>query len=277
MIVDCHVHVLPPEMISKLERVCQKEPYLATLASSPRARFASCEEALAESEDKGIRMVVFGYALEDPGRCREINEYVAAMVKSRHDRLLGLMVVNPARPGLEAEFARGIDLGLKGVGELFPEGQGFDLLGREIRTLAGLCKEAGMPLMLHVNEQVGHVYPGKTNVGPVQAWEFARKHPGLNIVYPHLGGGLPFYELMPEVAKDLENVWYDTAAVPLLYKCNVYRVLKEAGVLRKTLFGSDFPLLGYERYKRQITEAGLSSEESEAILSRNALSLFPIV
>lgn len=277
MIIDSHVHVLPPELIACMDQVCKREPYIAKLASSPRARFVDCEEALKEAKLNGIsRMVVFGYAMEDQGLCREINEYVASQVKSSGGRLLGLMVLNPARPGLEAEFGKAIDMGLSGVGELFPEGQRFELLGKEMETLAGLCKEAGVPLMIHVNEQVGHCYPGKTGIGPVQAWEFARRHPGLKIVYPHLGGGLPFYELMPEVALELRDVWYDTAAVPFLYTFHVYKALKEVGVLRKTLYGSDFPLLGYERYKEQLLKAQLDAEDVEAIEGGNAATLFSL-
>lgn len=274
MIVDSHMHVLPPEVLRRLSEICETEPYFSDMAHSPRARFASCEEALEEMRTQGVDMgIVFGYAMEDQGLCREINDYVSVEVAKSQGALTGFMVLNPTKKGVEAEFARGIDHGLKGVGELFPEGQKFDLLGEEMSTLAGLCLEAGIPLMIHVNEQLGHRYAGKTSVGPVQAWEFARRHPGLSIIYPHLGGGLLFYELMPEVQGAVTTVWYDTAAVPFLYSSNIYRVARELGVMGRLLFGTDFPLLRRERYWAQFREAGLSPAEEKALGGENALRL----
>ena len=41
--------------------------------------------------------------------------------------------------------------------------------------------------------------------------------PELDIILAHWGGGLLFYETMPEVRRTLRRVWYDTAASPLLF------------------------------------------------------------
>jgi len=97
---------------------------------------------------------------------------------------------------MEREIARCHDAGAAGVGELFPWGQQFDLAGNEASQLASYCCERGLPLLLHVNEPVGHEYAGKGTVSVKEAANFALGHPQLQIIYAHWGGGLLFYELM---------------------------------------------------------------------------------
>ena len=46
--------------------------------------------------------------------------------------------------------------------------------------------------------------------------------PVLRLICAHWGGGLPFYELMPEVADALRNVYYDTAASLFLYRPAIF-------------------------------------------------------
>jgi len=195
------------------------------------------------------RAVVFGFAFKDPGLCRAANDYVIEAARRFPERLCGFMVVSPAAPGAEREIARCHDAGLKGVGELFPAGQGFDIAERrDTGGVTGACAERNLPVMVHVNEPVGHRYPGKTDVGLRQIERFVENSPGLRVVLAHWGGGLPFYEAMPELRKKFRNVFYDTAASPFLYDQSVYRAALALGLGGKIVFGSDFPLLPPSRY-----------------------------
>ncbi len=89
----------------------------------------------------------------------------------------------------------------------------------------------------------------------------------MRIVYAHMGGGLFFYELMPEGARTLANVCYDTAAVPYLYRSPVYEVALRAAP-GKIIFGSDYALLSPARYLRD-TE-GMQPELRAALFAKNA-------
>jgi len=61
-----------------------------------------------------------------------------------------------------------------------------------------------------------------------------------------------FYEIMPQVRRDLGNVWYDTAASPLLYPTlDIFRTALGCVDHRKILYGSDYPLLLYPRQQQQ--------------------------
>lgn len=164
---------------------------------------------------------------------------------------------------------------MKGVGELRPDVQGFDLCDEKLmRPLMDRLTELDMVLSLHVSEPVGHEYPGKGSNTPDIVYRFIVAFKKLKIILAHLGGGLPFYGLMPEVRAALSNTWYDTAAVPFLYRPEVYRSIAVVGGTERILFGSDWPLLSQQRVINHIRESGLGPAEVNDMLGGNAGRLF---
>ncbi len=276
--VDCHVHITSPEIIKSVEYYRQLDPYFNLLSSSPNNKFATGAEVIAVMNNSGIdRAVVFGFAFRDMALCREVNDYIMDVIALYPGRLLGLACVNPLADDLETELARCQAGGLVGVGELFPEGQGFDLTRRrDVGKLSGLCSEMQWPLLLHVNEPVGHYYPGKTRTTPAQAYIFAEQNPQLKIIMAHWGGGLWVYELMPEVKQALKNVYYDTAASPFLYRPEIYLAAKAAGIIDKILLGSDYPLISPHRYFDRLAAVALTETDKAKIRGENAIRLFKI-
>jgi predicted TIM-barrel fold metal-dependent hydrolase len=128
-------------------------------------------------------------------------------------------------------------------------------------------------LLFHVTEPVGHSYPGKQGLSMRDFYGFAMSHSDVKAVGAHWGGGLPFYDAMPEVHEALGRIHVDTAASSLLYGDGVYkRVVDQVGAAN-ILFGSDYPLLAQGRSRRRIEEAGLSDTERDAILGGNAARL----
>jgi predicted TIM-barrel fold metal-dependent hydrolase len=131
-------------------------------------------------------------------------------------------------------------------------------------------------LLLHVNETLGHSYPGK-GVTPLERfYDLIVSFPNLPIVLAHWGGGLPFYELMPEVAKGMANVYYDTAASPYLYSKRIYAIASEIVGVKKILFGTDFPLLSPRKYFQELEDSGLSKDDQRKILGLNLSSLLAL-
>jgi predicted TIM-barrel fold metal-dependent hydrolase len=274
--VDCHVHIYPPQVIRDWERIAETEPYFGQLARGKVHRWATAEDALAAMDEAGIsESWAFGFAFRDLGLCRECNDAVIDFQARHPGRVKGFAVVPPLARGAEEEILRCREKGLWGVGELFPEGQGFDLSDiRQTWRLAGTCHEAGLPVVLHTAEPVGHDYPGKGTVGPKEAAIFCANHPELKVVFAHMGGGLWLYELMPGMSTALQNAWYDTAALPFLYGPAVLKAAWAAGVGNKILFGSDFPILKWPRYDSHIQASGLAEEQVEDLLGGNASRFF---
>jgi hypothetical protein len=79
--------------------------------------------------------------------------------------------------------------------------------------------------------------------------------------------------MMPEVAKEVARVYYDTAASPFLYSRRVYDMVSRIVGPEKILFGSDFPLISPKRYFAEIEQSGLSEEDRRKILGLNLLKL----
>jgi predicted TIM-barrel fold metal-dependent hydrolase len=109
-------------------------------------------------------------------------------------------------------------------------------------------------------------------VGPAMLYRLAMRYPTLTLVCAHWGGGLPFYELMPEVREACSNVYYDTAASTFLYDDAVYRVA-EACAPGKALFGSDYPLIEPKCYVKSIRALGLPADAEAALLGGTAARL----
>ncbi len=273
-ILDCHTHILPAEIIVQRERLLVREPWFGLLYANPKNRLAMLPDLLAAMDEAGVsQAVAFGFAFVDMGLCRLANEYVLEAARSSGGCLIPFAVVNPAA-GEEAirEARRCLEQGARGLGELMPDGQGFSLEGDALDGLAALARAYGAPMLLHVNEPVGHAYAGKGTQGPKEAYALAVRHPENTFLLAHWGGGLPFYELMPEVKGALSRVYYDTAASPYLYEDAIYRHVG-GWAASKILFGSDFPLLTPSRCLRRVRRLGLSAEVEAQILYGNAARL----
>lgn len=275
MIVDFHTHIFSPEVISNREAHLLQEEWFAHLYGPPGSRMARAAELIEEMDRSGVdRAVVCGFAWNSFDLYVDTNSYIADAVARYPGRLVGFANVPPLHPGATRELERCLDLGLKGIGELKPGGQGFDLDDDSgLEPLLSLVKEHRLPILMHLSEPVGRTYPGKGRTSPRKGYDFARRHPELKLVYAHWGGGLPFYELMPDVREALANVYYDCSASPYLYDPSIYRLAVEAVGSRKILFGSDFPLIPVERYLKEIKSAGLKKEDYEAIMGLSGQAL----
>jgi hypothetical protein len=75
---------------------------------------------------------------------------------------------------------------------------------------------------------------------------------------------------MPEVREVMKNVYYDTAATPYLYRSEIYSTALKIIGAEKIIFGSDYPLLGVERYKNIIEQEIIVPEDRYKIFQGNA-------
>ena len=273
MIIDAHTHIFPPEIIERRDVFAKRDASFASIYENPKARMVTCEELVAEMDASGVdSAIVCGFPWKSIDMCRHHNTYMLEAVNSYPDRLVGLATVNPVAGNVsDKELERCFDGGLKGVGEISADAQGFRLDGDATTgRIAAAVQEAGLFLLLHVNEDVGHFYPGKTPTTPRSVYAFLEKFPDVTTVLAHWGGGLLFYELMPEVAKVTSNVYYDTAASPFLYKPEVYQVAVGIAGQGRILFATDYPLLGMRRHLDELDSAGLPGDVKSAILGNNA-------
>ncbi|MHB1354629.1 MAG: amidohydrolase family protein [Anaerolineae bacterium] len=271
-ILDAHCHIFPPELIAQRQTLAAREPWFGHLYRNPRNRMATAEDLVRSMERAQVdQAVIFGFAFADPGLCHVCNQYVLEVAHRWPGVLLPFAVVQPrAKREALRELVACCEAGALGLGELLPDGQGYALDDWPIlNPLFALMREPRRPIMCHLNEQLGHLYAGKGKQGPAAGYTLGSHYPANPVILSHWGGGLPFYELMPEVRQALSNVYYDTAASLFLYDDEIYN-----SVLRwmpdKVLWGSDYPLLSQKRFRQRIGALNLSPENTERLLYRNA-------
>ena len=277
MIIDTHVHIVPPRMINHREEIVREDRAFRELFNNPKAKMAGVETVIEEMDRCRISKCVVsgtGYSLHK--FCMESNEYILDSVSRFPDRLIGLVTVQP-NAGDEAiyELERCISAGAKGVGEVRNDLQGFNLADNEIvRDIAAILIRNHLVWLTHTSEPVGHNYPGKGRINPEAIYPFVLQNPQLKIIMAHWGGGLPFYALMPEVKLALANVYFDTAATTFLYERNIFRHVVSLVGASHVVFGSDFPLLKPDKVKRQMELSDLNQDEMEKIMYLNAKEIF---
>lgn len=275
MVIDAHVHITSPHIISNMEGYRAKEPYFDLLSGSQKNKNVTAEELICDMDKDGVgRSIVFGFGFRDQDNCRRANDYTIEALSRFPDRLVGFATINPGADGVRMELERCKASGLAGVGEIMPMGQELDITDKEVmEELCDFCAENNWPLLVHVNELVGHYYPGKTPDSIHEAECLATNFPDTTIIFAHMGGGLCFFEAMPELRKQLGNVYYDTAALPFLYDATIFDALKQMGLLSKLIYGSDYPLLKIGRFRKMIETTSLTAGERADFFGNTAGNL----
>jgi uncharacterized protein len=278
VIVDFHTHITSPQIMARRDECLARDTWFRELYADPKARLCSAGELVAEMDRSAVdRAVVCGFGWRDMDFCRQENDYVVESVARYPDRLIGLAIVNPLA-GAEAvhEIERCAAAGLCGVGELMPDGQGYRLDDENVMApIVETVVAHDMFLLTHCSEPVGHLYPGKGATTPDQVIHFACTFPQATLVCAHWGGGTFFYELMPEVARVMGRVYYDTAASLYLYDDGIFGLAARCA-LDKVLFASDYPLISPGRFIRRIRAADMPPASLDQILGGNACRLLKL-
>ena len=291
---DSHVHLFPPEIYENWEKYAARDNWFALLTKKPEngkgteEAWANAEEALDCAEKAGIYgLVMQGWYWNDEGLMTMHNDYMADMMKRHPDRLRGFASINPKFGNKAiAEIERCAKLGFSGIGELGPGGNGYDFNDPDFIEVLECANALHLPVNIHCGEPVGHPYPGKdtTSLAPLPG--LIRKYPDLVFILAHMGGGLPFYEMNPKYRGKFKNIYYDTAANPLLYHISSFRAVIQMIGCKRLLYGSDFPLLLYPSKNREMDfsmfvtqiqeEAGLAPAEWDRIMGENLKELLKI-
>ncbi len=277
MIIDFHTHIFSTRMKNNREKYVDRDPLFRLLYSNPNAKLATADDLIAGMDEHGIDIsVVLNLAWSSQELCRETNDYILESVSRFPDRLVGFCMIrlDSLETALE-ELERCIKNGIKGIGEIRPS-RGLLSNIAILKPIVQKIIDNNLILLTHASEPLGHIYPGKGDITPEALYPFITSFPGLKLVCAHWGGGLPFYALMPEVKKSLENVFFDSAASPYLYTSEVYNQVASLVGAEKILFGTDYPLLSPKRLLTEIETISLTQTIKNQILGENALKLLGI-
>jgi len=276
MIIDCHTHIFPDEMREDRKTFCNRDRGFSSIYQDSKAKISGVEDLIESMDRSGVeRSVICGFSWSDRELVSLHNQYLMESASRYPDRLIVFISLHFSDPDWSGEeLERRLKQGAKGVGEVAFYHRG--MTSRDIDFMNPVLRKMErekIPLLLHTNELIGHTYPGKGETPLEIFYEFILSFPHLPILLAHWGGGLPFYELMPEVSRAMAHVYYDTAASPYLYSRRIYSVMREIVGIEKILFGSDYPLIGPRRYFKELEESGLSRRDREKILGENFLRI----
>ncbi|MFI5336610.1 MAG: amidohydrolase family protein [Opitutales bacterium] len=265
--VDCHVHLYPPATGEGPASwaAARGEEHWAVLCTrrradgSPVQLFPTVDALLREMDAAGIaRSVLLGWYWEKHETCVEQNRFYSRCLHTHPDRLSAFATLHPAagpRALDEVRWAR--QAGFLGLGELSPHSQHVAPDDPSWRAVLALAGELDLPVNLHVTDPQSRPFPGRVDTPRADFLAMAREYPQTEFIFAHWGGGLVF---TPEGAA-LPNVWYDTAASPLLYAPEVWAKAVAAVPAERLLFGSDHPL---RLYPRRLGGSGLAELVREA-------------
>ncbi len=276
MIIDFHTHIFPDNICENREAYFSSEPAFKFLYSSPDSKLVTADRLVEVMDEQGVDVsVAVGFPWQSMETIKMHNDYIIDAIQKYPDRIKGFCCIDPFNNGSVFEAERSLEAGLSGIGELAFYFFGIDSATRKaLEPYMEICRKRDIPIMIHTNEPVGHIYPGKTPNTLRQIYKLVTKHPRNRIVLSHWGGGIFFYTLLKkEVKEALENVYFDTAASPFLYDPEIYRAGMSLAGKEKILFGTDFPLIEPARYFKELELSGLSEKDIELVCGGNAKRL----
>ena len=309
MIIDTHHHMLPEFFWRSTNKPHAPVGGLSPEPWSEESAIAFLDEAGIDLAVLSISTpgVHLGDGEKARALARRCNEFAAELIRARPNRLAGFACIPlpDIDPSLE-ELSYALDvLRLDGV-VLFTNSNGVYLGDKSLEPVFEELERREAVVFVHPNsspDPVAHSlglpdnlidFPTDTTRAVAQMHysnRFART-PNVKYIFSHAGGTIPYlatrFSIVDEMnvipgaeergtaADTLRRLYWDTA---LSWKPPVLRVLRSAVGMDRVLFGSDYPYLRRDLAVTCRQEVASSSEldanESRAVLSKNALSLFP--
>jgi predicted TIM-barrel fold metal-dependent hydrolase len=200
---------------------------------------------------------------------------VADAVQKYPDRFLGLAGVDPTE-GMRGvrELERAVrEYGFIGA-HLYPHW--FELAPDHARyyPFYAKCVELDVPIQLQVGQSLVYdkSFPRRSVGRPITLDSVACDFPELKLIGIHIG--IPWTEEMIAMAWKHENVFIGSDAhAPRYWPQSFIHYINTYGQ-DKVLFGTDFPVLGFEETMKQIDELDLRPVPKQKFLRDNAIRIY---
>jgi len=210
-----------------------------------------------------------------PGCYHMPYEIVAEACGRYPDRLHGLAGIDPTQgmAGVRALEAAVRDLGFVGA-HIYPHW--FELAPNAARyyPFYTKCIELDVPVQIQVGQSLIYSpdYRCRSVGRPICLDDIACDLPELKLIGTHVG--IPWHEEMIAMAWKHDNVYLCTDAhSPKYWPHSVVHYLNSYGQ-DKVLFGTDFPVLQFQRTVDEVAALGLKPEVRRKFLRSNALGLY---
>lgn len=276
--VDAVVNIWTPEALSHRPGWTD-DFFVGKVKGEHGSAGISLDQMLEEMDRAGIELGFLVAAKAGrvglPGCYHMPPEVVAEAVARHPDRFLGLVGVDPYQgmDGVRALEHAVNELGFIGA-HLYPHW--FDLPPNHAKyyPFYAKCIELDVPIQMQVGQSLIYASEHRCrSVGrPIYLDDIACDLPELKLIGSHVG--IPWHEEMIAMAWKHENVYICTDAhSPKYWPASVVHYLNSYGQ-NKVIFGTDFPVLRFERTVREIDALGLKPVVRRKFLRDNVLRVY---
>ncbi len=286
MTIDAHIHLYPASVYESTKSWAEnwKEPYWLQCvlpSSGPTLQgWASVDNLIRDMDAAEIEQaIILGWYWENANTCYENISWQRDWIASYPDRLMAFAPFNAnGGPASIDALRQAFEYGFSGIGEVNPPAQGYTYENETLDRAIALAGEYDVPINFHVTDPTSHQYPGKIETPIDSLIALAKSRPETTFIFAHLAGMMELPQL-----RNLNNVYLDTAAVPLLYSHEIYQSAIELIGSDRILFGSDYPLRTFPKTQRKpefkthinsLRDSGISRIDLDKIFHRNARKVF---
>lgn len=267
-VIDAHVHVFPDALHDAVRRWFDDHGWPV------RYRLTS-PQIIDFLLGRGIDHLVLLHYAHKPGMARDLNRYVADLVRG-NPRVTGLATVFPGEEGASALLAEAFDLGLAGV-KLHQHVQCFDPGGAAFLEVCQACQDRRVPLVAHLGREPrspAYRCDPHSLCSAAKTETVLRDFPRLALCVPHLGADE--FEAHARLQERFDHLWLDTTMMLSGYLPGLTPPPLSRFRLDRVLYGSDFCNLPYawDRELRALAALGLSPEDLAGVAAGNAAVLF---
>ena len=285
-VIDSHIHLFTEAMARDpigwaekhreyIWRECVAPPRRPSLQGWP-----TVEQTLSDMDAAKVeRVVLQGWYWQNPESCQIQNRFYAELVHRYPDRFSACVTLHPpSGPSTMEDIGWAWDLGFCGVGEIHPQAQNFSLRDPCWQRVMEKIAPWGAPVTLHVTDPQSPPHPGKIATPLEDYLELAQSWPEQDFILAHLGGRLPLLHPNSFRGGEFPNLYFDCAALPLLYEPGILGQIACITGPEKILFGTDYPLKTFPRKQRvpgfalaidHLEKSGLSQEGLELVRAGN--------
>jgi len=202
-------------------------------------------------------------------------EWIAEAVAAHPDRFSGLAGIDPTEGmnGVRKLEHAITELAFVGA-HTYPHWFELPPNDRKYYPFYTKCCELGVPIQMQVGQSLVYnkARPLRSVGRPIYLDDIACDFPELKIVGIHVG--IPWHDEMIAMAWKHENIFIGSDAhSPKYWPASFVHYLKTYG-RRKVMFGTDYPVLAFERTMKEIYELGLDDDVRKAFLRDNAMRVY---
>lgn len=265
MVIDFHTHIFPEKIAARTIALLEAKGGLKA------ATDGTLDGLLASMEASGVDLSVVLPVATKPSQF----ESIQAFAKSVNDRYAGKLIsfggIHPDTEDYKKEIDTICEMGLIGI-KLHPDYQGVMIDDERYVRIIRYADEKGLIILTHAGVDIG--MPEPVHCPPEKMRKVLDLVKPKKMVLAHYGGFKQWDAVYEYLAG--ENVWFDTAFIYDYISKEQFLRIYEKQDKSKILFATDSPWSDMAEGIGWIKSLGLSSSETENILSGNAKRLLGI-